>query len=364
MKLWHIAALVILGLVVGLIWPGVLAEPFRRLTLEIFLPALIFEAAWHLDPRVMLKRWPPIVLLAVPGVLVTCALVGAIVSRFGGLDQANALLLGAILSATDPVAVVAIFRKLLVPKDLATIVESEALLNDAIAVVLYRAAIVGVVSGISTVRLAPLVLPALVGILGALVIGGAAGLVISLLMRPRINAALQSVATFAGAYVAFFICEHYYWSGIFAVIACALVAREADRRAGVGAVAEMVDLFWTQAAEVANAILFFLIGTAVELYRLPAEWRTILATLIAVVLARALIAYGLLSLDRRLRQSWRTVVALAGIRGALGLALALALPATVPARQTIIDATFVVVILWVVIGALTLERGLAALELE
>jgi CPA1 family monovalent cation:H+ antiporter len=363
-KLWHIAALVILGLIVEAIVPGIWAEPFRHLTLEIFLPALIFEAAWHLDPRIMLKRWVPIVMLAVPGVAVTCALVGLFVSQFAGLDQATGLLLGAILSATDPVAVVAIFKILPVPKDLAIIVESESLLNDAIAVILYRAAIVGVISGISTATMAPLLLPSLLGIAAALAIGIAAGLLACLLMRPRVNGMLQSVATFAAAYAAFYACERFHWSGIFAVIACALVAREGDRRSGASAVAEMVDRIWTRAAEIANAILFFLIGTVVELPILPREWRPIVVAVVAVILARALIAYGLLSLDRRLLRSWRTVVGLAGVRGALALALAIALPAAVHTRQTVIDVTFVVVVLWVVIGAVTLERGIGSLELE
>ncbi|HEY5348575.1 MAG TPA: cation:proton antiporter, partial [Candidatus Lustribacter sp.] len=112
MKLWHIAALIAAGLIVGEARPGYLAELFRSATLYVFLPALIFEAAWQLDLRLMRRSWQPIVLLAVPGVVVTAALIALIVHGLGGVALGSALVLGAILSATDPVAVTAIFRRL------------------------------------------------------------------------------------------------------------------------------------------------------------------------------------------------------------------------------------------------------------
>src|SRR5579872_2815772 len=141
MKLWVIAALIAAGLVVGAFAPGAFTGWFRYATFQVFLPAIIFEAAWQLDFGTMRRAWRPIMLLAIPGVAVTAAAIAAIAYYGAHLQLPAALILGAVLSATDPVAVTAIFRRLEVPAVLATIVESESLLNDAVAVVLYRTVI-------------------------------------------------------------------------------------------------------------------------------------------------------------------------------------------------------------------------------
>ena len=363
MKLWQIAVLLIAGIGVGALWPGLFAYALQAAALYVFLPALIFEAAWQLNFRIMRRAWRPIVLLAFPGVVVTAAIVAAVVHFLGGLALGGALLLGAVLSATDPVAVVAIFRKLNVPAALATIVESEALLNDAVAVVLYRAVVAAIVAGAVSGGVAQIAAYAMFGSVAGVAIGIAAAFACAFALRENVKPVVQGAVTFAAAYVVFFAAERVHASGIFAVIALAVAMRSIEGTQASLAVVESVDRAWIAASTVANVALFFLIGASVNLSRLWGERGVVLWTMAGVLVARAVIAYGLLAFVPGLAQSWKVVVRLAGVRGALSLALALGLPAAVASRSTIVEATFGVVVLTILLGTLTYERRIGALDL-
>lgn len=364
LKLWHISALVFAGVGVGVLIPNRLTALFPVATLYVFLPALIFEAAWQLDLRIMAREWRPIALLAFPGVIVTAAVVGGIVHFALGLPIGAGLLLGAILSATDPVAVVSIFRRLPIPKTLATIVESEALLNDAVAVVLYRMIITTLIFGVTTAGGIQIAAQAGLGSLAGILLGVAFAFVSACALRARIPAWLQVAATFVAAYAAYVTADRLNWSGIFAVVALGVTLHVLERRLSPVQRAFGVSRAWQSAATIANALLFFLIGTALDVRTLTARLAIIGLTLFAIVLARTLLDYGGLALIQpRIDSRWRTVIRFAGVRGALSLALALALPLTLPQRSIIIDSTFAVVIVTIVIATLTLSGRIRKLDL-
>ncbi|MEO9169576.1 MAG: cation:proton antiporter [Candidatus Baltobacteraceae bacterium] len=363
MKLRQIAIVLVVGVVVGELRPGLFADILRNATLYVFLPALIFEAAWQLDFTLMRRAWRPIALLAIPGVAITAAVIALVAHAFGGMALAAALVLGAILSATDPVAVVAIFRRLKVPALLATIVESESLLNDAVAVVLYRAILGAIVVGGASSQIGRVAIEAAVGSLVGILTGIAGAWLFSFALRKGVPAVAQALATFAAAYLVYFAAEHLRASGIFAVIALAIGMRQFESAFGSLEVVRSVDAAWTAAATLANAVLFFLVGASVEAAHLWGARTILLWVILGVVVARIAVAYGLLAFAPKMLRSWRIVVQLAGVRGALSLALALGVPASFAARETIIDATFTVVILTILIGALTYERHINALDL-
>jgi CPA1 family monovalent cation:H+ antiporter len=364
LKIWHIAALLVAGVIVGILLPGRLTAVFGTATLYVFLPALIFEAAWHLDLHVMREHWKPILLLAIPGVALTAAIIAG-GAHLAGMQWGPALLLGAILSATDPIAVIAIFRRLNVPKSLATIIESESLLNDAIAVVLYRAALAVLVAGASTRGLGGATLHAIVGVAIGIAIGLALAYLAAFALREAVSMPAQSAATLAGAYGAFALADSRGWSGIFAVIAFGIALREFERHRLSVASAQGVEVFWDRAAMLANFALFFLVGAALDLTRLRYTVTLDVAAVASVILARTLLAYGLLRLARlHLRPFWMTVVRMAGIRGALALALAIATPGAVAQRGSVINATFTVVVATILVGALTLRSRLERLPLN
>jgi CPA1 family monovalent cation:H+ antiporter len=139
-------ALVIVGLITSQLnfLPPVRISP--DLILLIFLPALLFEASWNLDLRSLRENLAPILWLSVAGVILSLGIIATILHFAAGLSWSTALLFGAIVSATDPVSVLALFRKLGAPKRLAVIIEGESLFNDGTAAALFRI-LVGIVIG-------------------------------------------------------------------------------------------------------------------------------------------------------------------------------------------------------------------------
>ena len=155
------------------------------------------------------------------------------------------------------------------------------------------------------------------------------------------------------------------WSGIFAVLAFGIALKEFERHRISVTAAQGVENVWEIAALLANVVLFFLIGAALDFRRLEHTLPAAGVTLAAVLIARTLLANGLLRLVRgRVGSAWRSVVRMAGIRGALSLALALATPAAVRQRSLIIDATMAVVIVTIFVGSLTLNRRLERMDLN
>ncbi|HEX4012926.1 MAG TPA: sodium:proton antiporter [Candidatus Cybelea sp.] len=354
MKLWQILAVVALGVVYGLIQPGRLEYAFGHATLYVFLPALLFEAAWNLNFRAMRRQWIPIATLAGPGVLLTAAIVAGALSLVR-VPLGAALLTGAILSATDPVAVVAVFRRLPVPRTLATIVECESLFNDAVAVVLYRAVLTGIALGAASAGAIALVtLQTIAASIGGVALGIALAFVVAgALQRAAGVPALQIAATLTCAYGIYFAADYLHLSGIFATIAYGIALRYYERASITLTIAREVERFWDVVALLANVAVFFLAGAALELSRLTAVPAFTIAALAGVAISRFAVAS--LLCPGAGRRAWRGVVRVAGMRGALSLALALALPATIPLREAIVDATFAVVLATLVVSSLALD---------
>jgi CPA1 family monovalent cation:H+ antiporter len=364
MQLWSIAALLAAGIITGAVFPGKLAGVFGAATLYVFLPALIFEGAWRLDSVTMRRMWGPITMLAVPGVFCTAGIIAICIHYGGGIPWASALLMGAILSATDPVAVLAIFKRLGLPPALTTIVESEALLNDAVAVVIYRAVLAAVLVASQAGVLQASAHAALGTLLGIICGALAAGLAAVLLGRTQ-QALAYAVLTVAGAYGSYYVAGRFDWSGIFAVLSFGVVLRVLQQKAIGAECSERTGKAWDVIAGIANAALFLLIGTALDVKQLGSALPIAVLTLAAVLLARFAIVYGLLEFARpKLHVAWMSVVRLAGIRGALSLALALATPLAFLNRGLIVNVTFVVVVATLFLGLLTLGRRVKKLPAE
>lgn len=366
MNLVYIVPVLALGMLVGFVRPGQFTQIFGHATLWIFLPALIFDAAWELHLDSARLYWKPIALLAFPGVALTAAVIAAAAHYGAGLPLGVALLLGAILSATDPIAVVALFRKIVIPRGLLTIVEGESLLNDAVAVVFYRA-LLALVGGAALVASSgAAVFAALLGIAAGLAIGLVIAFLVAGALRRSGNVPIQAVATFAGAYGGYYVAEHFGWSGIFAVITFGVALRAFEERRISPEAVRAVSRAWAWLLVAANALLFFLIGTSLDITRIMREPRLILVVLAGVLTARFCIIYGLLlpAAKPRLSHGWLAVIRLAGVRGALALALAVGTPPNLAYRGELIDATFCVVIVTIVAGTLTLGNLVRRLNLS
>ncbi len=327
-----------------------------ELVLALFLPPLLFEAAFHLQLRQLLEDLPLLLLLAVPGLLLGAVLVGLGLSRFGILSWTEALLFGVLISATDPVAVVTTFKALGAPRRLSTLVEGESLLNDGTAVVLFgivlalaRGGDLDVAEGLREFfRVA----------LGGLAVGAILGQLVARLIARVDDYLIEISLTTVLAYGSYLLAEYLHVSGVLAVVAAGLTNGNLGTQ-GMSATTRIVlTHFWEYVAFLANSFVFILIGLAVDVELLLLNVTPILITVGIVLAARGLVVYGLSALARwglRSRLPWRYIHVLwwGGLRGAVGLALALGLPPDFSARGALQVLAFGVVLFTLLVQAPT-----------
>jgi CPA1 family monovalent cation:H+ antiporter len=336
-------------------------ETFAQSFLIVLLPTLIFEAAWNLDVNELMRAWRSTLFLAVPGVLATVAVVGCGLAVTGVLPLVPALLLGAIVAPTDPIAVIATFRRLNVPAELAAIVEGESLFNDGTGVVLFGALALAVSTGTSP---APIAIAGnlLLNSFGGAAFGLAVAAIVAFVVRWATDRDLHVIATLIVAYGAYLGAESVHVSGIFAALCGGIAYRRMQRRSD-GQTTDHVDTFWSIAAFVANTLVFLTIGARIEFWRVVNHPIVVAGTLALVLVARALLVYGGLPFLGVRKPAWLHVVALSGIRGGICLALALSLPHAMPFRDDILDAVYGVVAVTVFVQGLALAPVMRRLAL-
>ncbi len=336
------------------------ASAFAPSLLVIFLPALVFETSWQLDLELARRYWKPIAFLAFPGVVITAFAVGLALWLSHLMPFLEALLLGAIVSATDPIAVSAAFKELSAPDELAAIVEGESLVNDGIAAALYSG-VVAIIGG-GSATLAVVSLRSAAGSIGGAVLGLAVATLVAVGMRSNRIIHLQIVATIVATYAAYSVSERYGASGIFAVLVVGVALRAYPGFPTSKEAVREVDRFWAVLAFIANSLVFLLLGLRISFARILHEPLLLFITLCSVLGARFIMTYLGLHLLGIRERGWKRIVMLAGMRGALSLALALVLPAEVPYRAQIIDAVFGVVSVTLIVQGLTIGPALRGLS--
>lgn len=299
----------------------------------IFLPALVFEAAMVLDVRRLLDDLGAILFMAVVGLLVSTVIIGVSIWSVSGFTLIACLMLGVIVSATDPVAVVAIFKEVGAPKRLSILVEGESLFNDATAILLFTI-LAGMLAGAAEPGLLEGVTAFLTVFLGGAMVGWVFGRLFVWIIAQLENMPLvERTLTVCLAYLSFVVAEHYlHTSGVMAVVAAALVMGSRGRTVIAPQDWHGLHDLWEQIGFWANSIIFILVGLAVPAIMADfgaeqALW--LLVLIVSAFAARALILFGLLPLLSRLHLGqqvsigFRTVMFWGGLRGAVALALAL-----------------------------------------
>jgi CPA1 family monovalent cation:H+ antiporter len=337
------------------------AAAFAPSVLIVFLPALVFEASWGLDLAAMRAYWRPIAFLAVPGVLITAFSVAFGLSLTHAMPFLEALLLGAIVSATDPIAVSAAFKELSVPVELSVVVEGESLCNDGIASALYSAVLVVIAGHGET--FGTLTLQSLAEPVGGAAIGLVAATIIAFGMRRNGSIPLQIVATIVAAYAAYLIAQRIDASGIFAVLVVAIALRAYRGFPTSEKATAEIDRFWSVLAFISNSLVFLLLGLRIDFARIWHEPLLVLLTIALVLVSRFVMVYAALPILGIRQRHWNKIVMLAGMRGALSMALALVLPASVPYRAEIIDAVFGVVSATLIVQGIAIGPVLRATKI-
>lgn len=371
-RLPYTVGLVLVGAILAATRPDFGMHLTHDLIFDLILPPLLFEAALCLSWRELARDFLPLLTLAGLGTVISAAVVAAGVARLLDWPMESAVVFGALIAATDPVAIIAMFKDNRIKGRLRLLVESESLLNDGAAAVLFVVALAwaeggGAEQGVGD-TLAALGRIVFGGVAIGALCGAAAILVAQRTTEHLIEAALTTITAFG----AFLIAEYFHVSGVLATVVAGLIMGNLGL-AGEGESAflshkgrEFVHAFWEFAAFVANSVVFLLIGVDVATMPFTAYGATMLATVIAISLvARALTVYPLSALF--LASRWRIspgeqhVLWWGGLRGALALALALSLPDSLPLRDTIVVATFGVVAFSIVVQGLTMPLLLRAL---
>ncbi|MDQ6699632.1 MAG: sodium:proton antiporter [Acidobacteriota bacterium] len=368
----YTVGLVIAGLAFGLVpnHPHVTFTP--GLVMQLFLPPLLFAGAWTMSVSELRRNWLPIALLASVGVAIGILLSYILLVFGAGLSVRVALLFGAIVAATDPVAVIAIFRALRIDRRLATIVEGESLFNDGTAVVAFRVLLAALIAGADNGVASKF--PSIAGQIALDLLGGAAagalvGLMMTLILRVFDDYLLEATGTLLAAYGSYLLAERFHTSGIVAVVIAGMLMSGLGRIIGSFTNTRLaVNQFWEFAAFLANSTLFLMVGLAINLQDLVAAGAASAWGILAVVAGRVLVVYGLSAVSRMLGAflpgTWLPILTLGGMRGALSMALVLSLPYSLPERSTITTMVFSVVLFTLVVQGLGLSSAINALRLR
>lgn len=345
-----------------------------HLILYIFLPTLIFEAAFALDTHTFKRSFKNAAILAGPGLIVGMLVIGMIMIALPsfGLELPNwnfiyALLFGAIIMATDPVAVVALLKELGASKKLSTLIESESLLNDGTAIVFYMV-LLGIATGVADGSLSSGFIEFLRVALGGSMVGLLIGWVIIYWLKHVFNDPLFEITVIiAAAYLTFFVAENFFHvSGVLGLVSLGLLMASVGKTRISPEVNHFLHEFWELAAFLANTLIFIIVGVVVTLRTefSFSDLHLLLIVYIGIHIARAVMIVIFYPIMKKsgygMSKNDAIVLWWGGLRGAVGLALALLLT-TIPqipfeVKTQILFLTAGIVILTSFINATTTKK--------
>jgi monovalent cation:H+ antiporter, CPA1 family len=367
LRLPYTVALVVAGLLVGVAasaagYPAVHVPP--ELVLLVLLPGLVFEAAYRLRIAELRRWFGGLALLAIPGVVISAAVVAVVLNVATGLRLDLAFIVGAMVSATDPAAVVATFKRVRVPPALSTMVDGESLLNDGTGLVLFAIAIQAVSAPIGPGQ-AILTFAATVAI--SVGIGLATGFIAARVMSLVDDHLIELTISVVLAYGSYLLADQVHLSGVIATVSAAIVlGNVGPGRTMSEAGGDAIDTVWEFLAYLLTAVVFLLVGLSIPPVQLVHSIGPIAWGIVGILIGRALVVYILLGGASRLTirpglaesipAGWLHVLFWAGLRGAVAVAMALALPADLPQRDLLQEITFGVVLFTLLVQGTTVGR--------
>ena len=391
-QLPYTVALVLVGLGLSLFPALIEVEISKDVILAILVPPLLFEAALHIQWASLKKDIYGILLIAIVGTLIGTFIVGGVVYSVLGMPFAAAIAFGALISATDPVAVIAFFRSLGVDKRLTILVEGESLFNDGVAIVVFNIALatgVAIRDGIYEGFNLPEALTEFAVVSGGgLVIGAILGGIVSYIILKNVDDALiETTVTLAVAFGAYLMAEFFgaifgglisgidssfHFSGILAVVAAALFVGNIGTQNTSPTTKVTLDNFWQFLTFIVNSLVFLIIGMKIELRQFREHALAIAIALVVVLASRAIVIYLLTALHGRIQPKqkvpigYRHVMFWGGLRGAISIALALTLTGDIfgdAVSEQIQVMTFGVVLFTLLVQGLSIEKLITRLGL-
>lgn len=339
-------SLLVVGLALGASHLVELPRLTQGLLFTVFLPGLLFEAAYHLEVDELRANARSIAVLAVPGVIVAILLTATLLMlavHYTGLDASlgwqASLLFGCVIAATDPVAVTALFREVRAPRRLHVLVESESLFNDGTSIV-FLTLMLSYLDGTAPTPLA-LVVDFVRITMGGVAIGFAIAWCAAHIRARLDDASIEITLTTIAAYASFIAAEHLHCSGVIATVVAGIVCGRSGRRHPMNAKAQAaVNSFWEWLAFALNSAVFVLLGAEISLSTFQSKIHIVLLAAAAALAARCVVVALTRTLLQRstegISRAWAIVLGWGGLRGALSLVLALSLPPSIDHRDLII----------------------------
>jgi CPA1 family monovalent cation:H+ antiporter len=325
LRLPYTVGLVLIGLVLTFLTANkTVISP--NIILALLVPPLVFEAAFHIRLEDLRRDVWLILTFAIPGVILTTLLVGGVVAWGTGLAISAALVFGALVSATDPVSVVALFRRLGVPRRMQVLLEGESLFNDGTAIVMFSIMLGVAKAGNFSFTLGIRDFIKIAG--GGVLIGIALGALISQFIGRIDDPLVETTLTTVLAFGSYLIAETLGVSGVLAVVTAGIVNGNVGPTGMSATTRVVVFNFWEYAAFLANSLIFLLIGLTIDVNIMIANWAAIVWAVVAAMIARFVSIYGFSLFNREIPTKWKHVLFWGGMRGAITLALALSLPET------------------------------------
>ena len=357
LNLPYTVGLTVAGLGIALLSLDVDIPFTKEVIFSAFLPPLIFEAAFAMHWRELKSNIGIVVSLATVGVVLSIALTTGGLIYVAGWPVLSALILGVLISATDPVSVIATFKEAGVTGRLRLLVEAESLFNDGTVAVVFGLA-VAAFGATTALTVGGIITTFLITVFGGIACGGVIGYGAVLLAGRTDDHLIEITFTSVAAYGSFLLAEHFHLSGVLATLTAGVIVGNVG---SLGAITdrghEAVESFWEYVGFVANSLIFLLIGIRLAKIDVAAVWVPALVTIVFVTLGRAVAVYGVSALwiktSQRVSRPHKHILFWGGLRGALALALALGLPEALPRRAEIVAVSFATVAFSVIVQGLT-----------
>ncbi len=382
LKLPFTVGLVMAGFGLGLLEPWMM--PFQHLVVShdliifLFVPPLVFASASNLNSHLLFRNIGSILILAGPGLVVCMLLVGVLLACLTPLQFPSALLFGALISATDPVAVVALFKELGVPARLEMLVDGESMLNDATAIVAFTAILGIIISGeFQTITLGQALVNVVLALLGGVLVGVLVGASMRFALVAEASPLILFTISLVIAYFSFIIAESFSFSGVVAVLAAGLVVGRQKVDFLKTQKKNRLDEFWEFAAFLANSLIFLLVGLTTARFFIDPQahrpdyfWTTIIWAIVAAIVARGVMIFSFApSMNPFLKEGplnfrYQVIAFWGGLRGAVALALALSLGPDFPQQELFVAMTLSVALFTILVGGLTIGPLIRRFQLD
>jgi len=353
---------------------GIRWDNFGTIIFYFILPILIFQAALYIDIKLLWKNIIPIGLLALPLMLVSTAVIAACVyygiGHATGFPWMAAFITGALLSATDPAAVLALLKHANAPERLSMLLEGESLFNDATAVVMFSLLIAIATGAQSAGSLDGVIFRFITVFFGGLAVGVITGLITSLMMKITVGSYSFPIFSLISAYATFLIAEDFlHLSGVMAVLAAGLTTGRCRRGSMAEVHKDFTEKFWGLLGYIAESMIFLLAGITITLSMFTDRWVAIIIGILAILIARIIMIFGTFPILRILPGNdavplkQQVVLVWGGVRGTMTLALALSLPLTLDYWYTIQSIAYGVVMFTLLVQATTIGPLIRKLDI-